>query len=149
MSDRGGPEGVQRGSRGGPEGVQRGYREGPEGVQRGYRGGPGGRGGAAAGALPTPPPPVQRKTFDNEATATRERVHRGSIGGPEGVHRGYRGGTEGIYRSSLDARKPQNPTKHEEYRRHLVQCVVQYMRGTNVQNASYQRCEHPGFLGAS
>eukprot|EP00976_Prorocentrum_cordatum_P116438 1196163-Prorocentrum_minimum.AAC.3 len=23
------------------------------------------------------------------------------------------------------------------------------MRGTNVQNASYQRCEHPGFPGAS
>eukprot|EP00976_Prorocentrum_cordatum_P109162 1194974-Prorocentrum_minimum.AAC.4 len=23
------------------------------------------------------------------------------------------------------------------------------MRGTNAQNASYQRCEHPGFLGAS
>eukprot|EP00959_Pyramimonas_sp_CCMP1952_P334674 7008420-Pyramimonas_sp.AAC.1 len=27
--------------------------------------------------------------------------------------------------------------------------AVQYMRGTNVQNASCQRCEHPGFLGAS
>eukprot|EP00959_Pyramimonas_sp_CCMP1952_P051905 1084960-Pyramimonas_sp.AAC.1 len=28
-------------------------------------------------------------------------------------------------------------------------CVVQYMRGTNVQNASNQHCEHPGFPGAS
>eukprot|EP00976_Prorocentrum_cordatum_P078895 1183315-Prorocentrum_minimum.AAC.4 len=28
-------------------------------------------------------------------------------------------------------------------------CVVQYTRGTNVQNASYQRCEHLGFPGAS
>eukprot|EP00976_Prorocentrum_cordatum_P024241 493798-Prorocentrum_minimum.AAC.1 len=27
-------------------------------------------------------------------------------------------------------------------------CVVQYTRGTNVQNASYQCCEHPGFPGA-
>eukprot|EP00976_Prorocentrum_cordatum_P081965 1184622-Prorocentrum_minimum.AAC.2 len=26
---------------------------------------------------------------------------------------------------------------------------VLYMRGTNVQNASYQRCEHPGFPRAS
>eukprot|EP00959_Pyramimonas_sp_CCMP1952_P437244 9154795-Pyramimonas_sp.AAC.1 len=26
--------------------------------------------------------------------------------------------------------------------------VVQYMRGTNIQNAGYQRCEHPGFPGA-
>eukprot|EP00976_Prorocentrum_cordatum_P102032 1192885-Prorocentrum_minimum.AAC.3 len=39
---------------------------------------------------------------------------------------------QGIYRSSLDAR-----------------CVVQYARGTKVQNASYQRCEHPEFPGAS
>eukprot|EP00976_Prorocentrum_cordatum_P066161 1178197-Prorocentrum_minimum.AAC.1 len=45
---------------------------------------------------------------------------------------GSRGGQEGIYRSSVDAR-----------------CVVQYVRGTNVQNASSQRCEHPGFPGAS
>eukprot|EP00959_Pyramimonas_sp_CCMP1952_P354632 7428689-Pyramimonas_sp.AAC.1 len=35
-----------------------------------------------------------------------------------------------------------------------TRCVVQYMRGRNVQNASYQRqnasyqrCEHPGFPG--
>eukprot|EP00976_Prorocentrum_cordatum_P091251 1188450-Prorocentrum_minimum.AAC.1 len=26
-------------------------------------------------------------------------------------------------------------------------CVAQYMRGANVQNASYQRCEHPGARG--
>ena len=36
-----------------------------------------------------------------------------------GVQRGSAGGLEGIYRSSLDARKPQNPTKREEYQRHL------------------------------
>eukprot|EP00976_Prorocentrum_cordatum_P020102 407524-Prorocentrum_minimum.AAC.1 len=30
-----------------------------------------------------------------------------------------------------------------------VSCVVQYTRGTDVQNASYQRCEHLGFPGAS
>eukprot|EP00976_Prorocentrum_cordatum_P099044 1191665-Prorocentrum_minimum.AAC.1 len=28
-------------------------------------------------------------------------------------------------------------------------CVVQYVRGTKVQNASYQRCEHPGFRRGS
>eukprot|EP00976_Prorocentrum_cordatum_P106063 1194375-Prorocentrum_minimum.AAC.10 len=28
-------------------------------------------------------------------------------------------------------------------------CVVQYMRGTNVQNASYRCCEHQGFPGES
>ena len=28
-------------------------------------------------------------------------------------------------------------------------CVVRYMRGTNVQNASYQHCEHPGLPGVS
>eukprot|EP00959_Pyramimonas_sp_CCMP1952_P219586 4591284-Pyramimonas_sp.AAC.1 len=27
-------------------------------------------------------------------------------------------------------------------------CVVQYTRGTNVKNARYQRCEHPGFPSA-
>eukprot|EP00976_Prorocentrum_cordatum_P048924 987201-Prorocentrum_minimum.AAC.1 len=49
---------------------------------------------------------------------------------------GSGGSQEGIYRSSRDAR-----------------CVVQYVRGTNVQstldvqNASYQRCEHPGSGG--
>ena len=32
---------------------------------------------------------------------------------------GSRGGLEGIYRSSLDARKPQNPTNSEEYQGHL------------------------------
>eukprot|EP00959_Pyramimonas_sp_CCMP1952_P238076 4975474-Pyramimonas_sp.AAC.1 len=32
---------------------------------------------------------------------------------------GPRWGPEGIYRSSLDARKPQNPTKSEEYQGHL------------------------------
>eukprot|EP00976_Prorocentrum_cordatum_P003512 68918-Prorocentrum_minimum.AAC.1 len=29
------------------------------------------------------------------------------------------GGKEGIYRSSLDARKPQNPINSEEYQGHL------------------------------
>eukprot|EP00976_Prorocentrum_cordatum_P106147 1194394-Prorocentrum_minimum.AAC.2 len=28
-------------------------------------------------------------------------------------------------------------------------CVVQYVRGTKVQNASCQRCEHPELPGAS
>eukprot|EP00959_Pyramimonas_sp_CCMP1952_P206230 4313029-Pyramimonas_sp.AAC.1 len=28
-------------------------------------------------------------------------------------------------------------------------CVVQYVRDTKAQNASYQRCAHPGFPGAS
>eukprot|EP00976_Prorocentrum_cordatum_P074295 1181461-Prorocentrum_minimum.AAC.1 len=33
--------------------------------------------------------------------------------------RGCEGGVEGNYRSSLDARKPQNPTNSEEYQGHL------------------------------
>eukprot|EP00976_Prorocentrum_cordatum_P029815 607066-Prorocentrum_minimum.AAC.1 len=36
-----------------------------------------------------------------------------------GVWRGFGGGLEGICRSSLDARKPQNPTNSEEYQGHL------------------------------
>eukprot|EP00976_Prorocentrum_cordatum_P083145 1185119-Prorocentrum_minimum.AAC.2 len=36
-----------------------------------------------------------------------------------GSEGGSGGGPEGIYRSSLDARKPQNPTKSEEYQGHL------------------------------
>eukprot|EP00976_Prorocentrum_cordatum_P082940 1185040-Prorocentrum_minimum.AAC.1 len=35
------------------------------------------------------------------------------------VRRESGGGQEGIYRSSLDARKPQNPTYSEEYQGHL------------------------------
>eukprot|EP00976_Prorocentrum_cordatum_P059176 1175367-Prorocentrum_minimum.AAC.1 len=35
------------------------------------------------------------------------------------VGRGSGGGQEGIYRSSLDARKPQNPINSEEYLWHL------------------------------
>ena len=40
---------------------------------------------------------------------------RGSRRGLEEV----KGGLEGIYRSSLDARKPQNPINSEEYQGHL------------------------------
>eukprot|EP00959_Pyramimonas_sp_CCMP1952_P055413 1158384-Pyramimonas_sp.AAC.2 len=32
---------------------------------------------------------------------------------------GAQGGLEGIFRSSLDARKPQNPNNSEEYQGHL------------------------------
>eukprot|EP00976_Prorocentrum_cordatum_P048211 973238-Prorocentrum_minimum.AAC.1 len=46
-------------------------------------------------------------------------VRRGSAGGPQGLHRGSAGGPQGIYRSGVDARKPQNPTKSEEYQRRL------------------------------
>eukprot|EP00976_Prorocentrum_cordatum_P117844 1196372-Prorocentrum_minimum.AAC.3 len=49
----------------------------------------------------------------------------------EGVWRGSGGGLEGIYRSSLDARKPQNPTKSEEYQGHL-QCVLYSTRGAQT-----------------
>eukprot|EP00976_Prorocentrum_cordatum_P012061 242351-Prorocentrum_minimum.AAC.2 len=42
-----------------------------------------------------------------------------------------RGGLEGTYRSSLDAREPQNPTKSEEYRRHL-QGVLCSTRGAHT-----------------
>eukprot|EP00976_Prorocentrum_cordatum_P093346 1189332-Prorocentrum_minimum.AAC.4 len=48
---------------------------------------------------------------------------------------GQKGGREGKRRSSVDAREPRNPTKSEEYQKHLPRCVVRYMRGTNVQNA--------------
>eukprot|EP00976_Prorocentrum_cordatum_P041486 841846-Prorocentrum_minimum.AAC.1 len=59
------------------------------------------------------------------------------MGGLEGVWRG----SKRIYRSSLDARKPQNPTKSEEYQGHL-QGVMYSTRGaqksetlvTNVMN---------------
>ena len=40
-------------------------------------------------------------------------------GGQEGVRRGSGGSQEGIYRSSLDARKSQNPINSEEYQGHL------------------------------
>eukprot|EP00976_Prorocentrum_cordatum_P062002 1176549-Prorocentrum_minimum.AAC.1 len=40
-------------------------------------------------------------------------------GGQEGVRREMFGTQEGIYRSILDACKPQNPTKSEEYQGHL------------------------------
>eukprot|EP00976_Prorocentrum_cordatum_P061283 1176233-Prorocentrum_minimum.AAC.2 len=52
----------------------------------------------------------------------------------------------GKYRSSVDTREPENSTKSEEYQKHL-QGVLHSTRG--AQNASYQRCEHPGFPGAS
>eukprot|EP00976_Prorocentrum_cordatum_P025919 526323-Prorocentrum_minimum.AAC.1 len=42
-----------------------------------------------------------------------------SRGGPEGVKRGSRGGPEGNCRSGVDARETQNPTKSEEYQKHL------------------------------
>ena len=47
---------------------------------------------------------------------------RGSVGGQEGVGEGQ----EGIYRSSLDARKPQNPINSEEYQGYIfkVCCTV-------------------------
>eukprot|EP00976_Prorocentrum_cordatum_P077376 1182662-Prorocentrum_minimum.AAC.2 len=43
---------------------------------------------------------------------------------------GARGGLEGIYRSSLDARKPQNPTKSEEYHGHLQGVLYRAWRGS-------------------
>eukprot|EP00976_Prorocentrum_cordatum_P074460 1181529-Prorocentrum_minimum.AAC.2 len=42
-----------------------------------------------------------------------------------------RGGEGGVYRSSLDARKPQNPTKSEEYQGHL-QGVLHGTRGAQT-----------------
>eukprot|EP00959_Pyramimonas_sp_CCMP1952_P018500 390813-Pyramimonas_sp.AAC.1 len=42
------------------------------------------------------------------------QIHRGL----EGVRKGSGRGLEGFIWSSLDARKPQNPTKSEEYKRH-------------------------------
>eukprot|EP00976_Prorocentrum_cordatum_P057810 1164981-Prorocentrum_minimum.AAC.1 len=53
----------------------------------------------------------------------RPRVHAHGhdvhLRGPKGVRKGGQRGSEGIYWSSLDAHKPQNPTKTEEYQRHL------------------------------
>eukprot|EP00976_Prorocentrum_cordatum_P071904 1180507-Prorocentrum_minimum.AAC.2 len=46
----------------------------------------------------------------------RDHRQRRLRGRQEGVRRGSGGGQERIYRSSLDTRKPQNPTKSEEYR---------------------------------
>eukprot|EP00976_Prorocentrum_cordatum_P024688 502223-Prorocentrum_minimum.AAC.2 len=51
----------------------------------------------------------------------------------------------------VDTREPQNPTTSEAYRKHR-QGVLYGTRGARegnrVQNASYNRCEHPGFPGA-
>eukprot|EP00976_Prorocentrum_cordatum_P104695 1193996-Prorocentrum_minimum.AAC.7 len=49
--------------------------------------------------------------------------HRSGLAALRSVHvperRGSGGGQKGIYRSSLDARKPQNPINSEEYQGHL------------------------------
>eukprot|EP00959_Pyramimonas_sp_CCMP1952_P143253 2999143-Pyramimonas_sp.AAC.1 len=45
-------------------------------------------------------------------------------------------GAGGIKRSRVDAQASSR-------------CVVQYMRGTNVEHASYQRCEHEGGGGGA
>eukprot|EP00976_Prorocentrum_cordatum_P116007 1196099-Prorocentrum_minimum.AAC.2 len=50
------------------------------------------------------------------------------------------------------ARRLPELTRSESKRTINYSCtctVVQYMKGTKVQNANYQRCEHPGFPGAS
>eukprot|EP00976_Prorocentrum_cordatum_P097060 1190843-Prorocentrum_minimum.AAC.2 len=53
----------------------------------------------------------------------------------EGVRRGSRGGEEGVRRGSIGQVQtpslPQNPTKSEEYQRHL-QCVLYSTRGAQT-----------------
>eukprot|EP00976_Prorocentrum_cordatum_P005248 104148-Prorocentrum_minimum.AAC.1 len=98
-------------------------------------------------------------------------VRRGSGGSQEGVRKGSGGGQEGIYWSSLDARKPQNPTKSEEYQGHLQGVLYNTWmfaestvnrRKRKIEKASMNEAffdfafppvdglrEHPGFPGAS
>eukprot|EP00976_Prorocentrum_cordatum_P018613 377115-Prorocentrum_minimum.AAC.2 len=58
-----------------------------------------------------------REVADEEKCEKGRRREQGrqSLGGLAGRF----GAREGIYRSSLDARKPQDPTKSEEYQGHL------------------------------
>eukprot|EP00959_Pyramimonas_sp_CCMP1952_P053105 1111122-Pyramimonas_sp.AAC.1 len=66
---------------------------------------------------PSAPPPRPRDTDTLRRTGAWSRTFLSRvrlcacIGAPLGA--------EGIYRSSLDTRKPQNPTKSEEYQGHL------------------------------
>eukprot|EP00959_Pyramimonas_sp_CCMP1952_P365733 7659460-Pyramimonas_sp.AAC.1 len=57
--------------------------------------------------------PVRRRPKRRTSTAAPPSATH-----PEGVRGGQRG-SEGIYQSSLDALEPQNPTRSDEYRRHL------------------------------
>eukprot|EP00959_Pyramimonas_sp_CCMP1952_P366994 7686630-Pyramimonas_sp.AAC.1 len=47
---------------------------------------------------------------------------------------------------SESVRQPGPGFRSEHLWRRNLRCGVQYTRGANVQNASYQRCEHPGCL---
>eukprot|EP00976_Prorocentrum_cordatum_P026522 538895-Prorocentrum_minimum.AAC.1 len=63
--------------------------------------------------------------------------------------RGSGGGLEGIDRSSLDARKPQNPTKSEEYQGIFRESAAEPMacgEGASVRSGSQW---HAGGEGAS
>eukprot|EP00976_Prorocentrum_cordatum_P072197 1180621-Prorocentrum_minimum.AAC.1 len=63
------------------------------------------------------PPHASRQILDGRLSRPPSRLFaRVDVLGP---WRGVGGGSEGIYRSSLDASEPQNPTKSEEYQRHL------------------------------
>ena len=64
-----------------------------------------------------PPHPQPRVTRLQARPPDSVQGHAHALEG--GVQRGSRGGPEGIYRSSLDARKPQNPINSEEYQGHL------------------------------
>eukprot|EP00976_Prorocentrum_cordatum_P117739 1196354-Prorocentrum_minimum.AAC.2 len=68
----------------------------------------------------------------------------------EGVRRGSGGGQEGIYRSSLDTRKPQNPTKSEEYQGHLQGFPDQegFRRGSGGLITKEVRCFSPARTAA-
>eukprot|EP00976_Prorocentrum_cordatum_P028378 575493-Prorocentrum_minimum.AAC.1 len=55
------------------------------------------------------------------------------------------GGVEGKYRSSVDTREPRNPTKSEEYQRHLQGGLYSTRGAQTSKTRCYQRFEHPGF----
>eukprot|EP00976_Prorocentrum_cordatum_P064716 1177597-Prorocentrum_minimum.AAC.13 len=65
---------------------------------------------------------------------------------------GQRGGwrrAEGKYQSSVDACEPQDPTKSEQYQKYLRDELYSTRGARTSKTRCSQRCERPGFPGAS
>eukprot|EP00976_Prorocentrum_cordatum_P108594 1194872-Prorocentrum_minimum.AAC.4 len=101
--------------------------------------------------LPKKPPITPRAR-----NCERGCVGGGSGGSQEGVRRGFDGQvwTPVSLRTRLKVKSTRAIfkvccTSCNDQPKAITKCVVQYKRGTNIQNATYQRCEHPGLPGAS